>query len=184
MEISLKYTPNTKVWNKAREEINQLSGVIAGIVAESMSELVRNSPQMTGDYVASWYVGTVPGGGEWKSPGELPPPGEYYYRGSEPAITAALQTVRRFQDSYSSRYSQVTSVSGLPSIHINNPVSYSEAAAHQSGRSPGKYWDDDPGNPGTTRVFANAMSQLTAVLSKRIYVGMDTWKFYYHYRPW
>ena len=174
--ISLKMTPDIKAIDRAKAEISELSAVISGIVAENMAELVRQSPQRSGAYVASWYVGTGDGGGV-KQPG-APPEGTWYFEGSRPAIEIALGTIRNFQVQFTYRYKVI---SEMPWIKISNPVEYADAAAMQSGRRK-ELFPGDPGNPSSAGLFAMFTGSLSAVMSKPIYVGKGTWNYYKNYK--
>jgi len=170
----MKFTPDLKLANKFKEDIAELGAVLAGMVAMEMEELIRESPQRYGSYVASWYVGS--GGGGEKTVKE-PPEGTWYSQGSEPAVSKALSTVRRFK----AQFSGYGAVQQIPMITVTNPVSYADAAQSQEGRKPNSGYAGDPGNTGSAGHFGRFEGRMRARLAKRIYVGSSTWKIYRDY---
>jgi len=164
-----------KIWYRdLLEGTNELGAYVAGVFMSEFRDLLYSAPQRDGSYVASFRIGV---NGVADGPTILPERKvpNWYYKGSEDAISAAMYHVGGV------RAEAMAASYGLKPVllTLENDVDYADDAETQKGRV--SAYEGDPGNPGTKFHVAGYMSRVNVKLAARVYVGKSTWKTYVNF---
>lgn len=164
-----------KVWGKALiEATKEINAVMAGIMLSQFDDLLLGSAQRSGEYVANFRISVGYGTDGFQKVDKWSRT-NWYAMGYAKAINIAkshntgVKAAARGGSIFGGSTGRVV---------LHNLSEHADDAASQPGRPKGKLNPDDPGNVGSEGALGKFITEVTAITSRRIYVGKGTWNMY------
>jgi hypothetical protein len=164
-----------KVWGRTLiEATKEINAVMAGIMLSQFDDLLMGSAQRSGEYVANFRIAVGYGMDGYQA---MPAwrKDNWFAKGYAEAINIA-----KAHNSGVKAAARGGGIFGASTgrVVLHNLSEHAEEAAGQEGRPAGTINADDPGNVGSDAALQKFKDAVTAITSKRIYVGKGTWNMY------